>query len=404
MKKQARRDFIRKSIAGMAGISVLPAGISSGQSMADTAREFARPVSRVLGNTGLTIPVISVGAGSSQHPGFIRAAYDAGLKFFFTATYYGEGNNEKMLGDAVKEFGRDTFLVGTAVLPRGVDHKAGIYTSESTYDDMVKRAEDSLRRFGMEYVDLMLLPYAARRESVFFEPLLRAMEDLKKKGMARFIGIATHSSVAEAIRAAADTGVYDAAMVAYNFKNAHDVELQSAMDYVGAKGLGLIAMKTQAGAYWDKERTQPINSRATIKWALQNKNITTVVSGMSTIDQLQQNIALMQDLELTEQERIDLKLSGDQDVTGLYCRQCKQCLSQCPNRLDIPTIMRSYMYAYGYKDLALAHATLGMALPAGGSCEGCGTCRVNCSMGFRISERVNDIARLRTVPPEFLQA
>lgn len=66
--------------------------------------------------------------------------------------------------------------------------------------------------FGMDHMDILLLPFAAKRESVFFEPLLRAMEDLKKQEKTRFIGIASHSLADEALIAAADTKIYDLAM------------------------------------------------------------------------------------------------------------------------------------------------------------------------------------------------
>ena len=123
------------------------------------------------------------------------------------------------------------------------------------------------------------------------------MENFKKSGKARFIGIATHSYVDEAIRAAADTGIYDVAMAAYNFRMENLQTLNDAVAYGASHGLGMIAMKTMAGGYWDKERTQPINSTASLKWILQNENIHTTMSGMTTFDELQLNLAMLQDIE-----------------------------------------------------------------------------------------------------------
>ncbi len=248
---------------------------------------------RPLGKTGLKVPVISMGVEGANSAGIIRAAYENGIRMFFSATYYGEGNNEKLLGDAVKGLPRDTLILGSAVIPKGVDHSGGIYTGESTYEEQIKTAEESLRRFGLDYLDFMLLPYAGKRESVFFEPLLRAMEDLKKQGKTRFVGIATHSFQDEAITAAADTKIYDVVMPGYNFRNDNVEEMNKAMAYAAKAGVGFIGMKSQAGSYWDKERTQPINSDAALKWVLQNENITSVVSGMTNFEELTKNIALM---------------------------------------------------------------------------------------------------------------
>jgi aryl-alcohol dehydrogenase-like predicted oxidoreductase len=299
MKKDSRRDFIRKSIVGISGAALVPGMLDKANAGAGVINRSGsiNPLSgdlkhRPLGKTGLKVPVISMGVEGANSAGIIRAAYENGIRMFFSATYYGEGNNERLLGDAVKGLPRDTLILGSAVIPKGVDHSGGIYTGESTYEDQIKTAEESLRRFGLDYLDFMLLPYAGKRESVFFEPLLRAMEDLKKQGKTRFVGIATHSFQDEAITAAADTKIYDVVMPGYNFRNDNLEEMNKAMAYAAKAGVGFIGMKSQAGSYWDKERTQPVNSDAALKWVLQNENITSVVSGMTNFEELTKNLHL----------------------------------------------------------------------------------------------------------------
>lgn len=402
MKNRARREFIKKSILGIAGASMVPSlGITKSTDVKTIRQGQLRY--RTLGKTGLQVPMLSVGTGNINNPNLVKLAYNEGLRLFFSATYYGEGNNEKMLGEAVRGFPRADLLIGTAAVPKGVDHRNGLYTNDSTYEAQIKTAEKSLQSFGLDYVDILLLPYAAKRESVFFEPLLKAMEDLKKQGKARFIGIATHSSSAEALRAAADTGVYDVAMAAYNFRVDNKQEMDDAIAYAAGKGLGIIAMKTQAGGYWDRERKQPINGGAALKWVLQNERLSTVVSGMTTVEQLQQNLAMLKDLKLTDQEKKDLKLIGDAGSPGLYCQQCSKCLSQCPYNIDIPSVMRSYMYAYGYHETRHARYLLDRIDLPDKPCNECSHCQVTCTNHFDIRSKVMDIARLRDIPMEFLQ-
>ena len=110
----------------------------------------------------------------------------------------------------------------------------------------------------------------------------------------------------------------------------------------------------------------------------------------------------MDDLELTEEEKRDLELPTDELSTGIYCQQCGECIPQCPHGMDIPTIMRSYMYAYGYKNLAHAQHTLKGANMPDVPCSGCSTCQVNCKMGFDIKNKVTDIGRLIDVPDDLL--
>ena len=403
MKNEARRDFLKKGLFGMAGAAMLPSAISGKMLKPSSFQPDNKLVYRKLGKTGLDIPVISLGAGDTNNPNLVKACHEAGIRLFFSATYYGEGNNEKMLGDALRGFPRDSFLVGTAAIPKGIDHKNGVYTKDSTREGLVKTVEDSLKRFGFDHMDFLLLPFAAKRESVFFEPLLRAMEDLKKQGKTRFIGIASHSWVDEALRAAADTKIYDMAMPAYNFRAENKQAMNEALAYATHAGLGIIAMKTQAGGYWDKERTQPINSKATLRWVLQNEHVTSAVSGMSKFEELQQNLALMSDLKLTGQDMKDLKLAYNEGTPGLYCKQCRKCIPQCKRNLDIPTLMRSYMYAYGYRNLEHAQHTLIASGITGNPCGNCSSCDIKCTSGFNVREKIQDIARLQDVPADLIK-
>ena len=88
---------------------------------------------------------------------------------------------------------------------------------------------------------------------------------------------------------------------------------------------------------------------------------------------------------------------------SLYCLQCAKCVPQCPNALDIPALMRSYMYAYGYGNTAHAKHTLDASGVAGDPCETCDSCNVTCASGFDVKDRVQDIVRLKSVPVEFLR-
>jgi uncharacterized protein len=309
-----------------------------------------------------------------------------------------------MLSSVIKNRPRDSFMIATGSMPQGVDHQNGIFTDPAAATKYTSDIEGGLKRLGVDYVDIISLTFTAKRESVFFEPFLRMMENFKKQGKCRFLCITTHSFCEEAIRAAVDTKIYDIVLTAYNFRSEKITEINEAIDYASKAGLGIMGMKSQAGGFWDKERKQPINSQAAIKWVLQNEKITSVVSGMSTFAQLQQNVALMSDLKLNEQEKSDLKLASRNHLPGLYCQQCKRCIPQCPGKYDIPTAMRSFMYAYGYKDLRLAKETLGYANLPSDPCNECEKCKVKCTMGFDIRAKVRDIARLNKVPDDFLIA
>jgi len=400
MKNDNRREFLKKSLLGISGAALIPGTIKANPSFAFLNSPQELPV-RVLGKTGIKTPLISFGTSGALDTGFIRSAYEAGIKMFFSATYYGEGNNEKIVGEGLKGLRRDSFVVGTAVPPDGFDNRTGTFSKAFDPDAYIKKAEGSLKRFGLDYVDFFLFPYAGKRQTVLDTGVLKALDRLKKQGKTRFIGIASHSDTEEALKAAVEAGVYDVAMISYNYKIKNTDSLNSVIATAAKAGIGIVGMKTTAGVYNNKSGPQ-LNSDAILKWVLQNENIASIVSGMTSLEQLQKNLAMIRNLKMTEQELKDLNLALLDSETGLYCQQCKQCLPQCPHNLDIPTIMRSYMYAYGYKNTSQAYHNMATVDLSGKPCEKCGSCSVNCTSGFDVKNKIMDIARLRDVPKDFL--
>jgi predicted aldo/keto reductase-like oxidoreductase len=159
-------------------------------------------------------------------------------------------------------------------------------------------------------------------------------------------------------------------------------------------------MKTVVGESW-KEGGEPIaasNAKAALKWVLQNENIHTSVPGFSTFEQLEADISIMEDLTLTPEETEYLKLVRFNHKESLFCQGCGTCLKQCASAPDIPTLMRCYMYAYGYRDLALAVRNIKSVKDDPVACASCTSCAVNCPMGFNIKAKAEDIIRIRDLP------
>ena len=403
MENKNRRAFLKKSLIGISGAALMPSAINSGVFARKPISISSELPSRTLGKTGLKTPLISMGTSNATSSGLVRAAYEAGVKLFFSATYYGEGNNEKLVGEGLKGLPRDSFVVGTAVPPDGLDMRTGKFITAFEPQAYIKKAEESLKRFGLDHVDFFLFPYAGKREMVLNEGVLKALSQLKKDGKTRFVGIASHSDTEEALQAAADSGLYELAMIGYNFKTTNKESFNAAIEKASKSGVGIVAMKTTAGASRQKSGP-PLNTDAALKWVLQNQNISSIVSGMSSLEELKKNLAMIQNLKISDQELRDLNLASISGEPSLYCQQCKKCIPQCPHNLDIPTIMRSYMYAYGYKDTSLAWHALANVEVSAGSCDKCDFCRVDCTAGFDVKTKISDIARLKDVPKDFILA
>jgi predicted aldo/keto reductase-like oxidoreductase len=383
-----RRSFLKWGAAGLAGMAVdstsgNPAGI---RQPAETLKKN-KFVVRPLGKTGIRLPVVSMGVMNSDNPNLVRAALDRGIVLLDTAQGYQRGRNETMIGGVLKGRPRDSYVIATKV------------PAESTAEEYIRNFEISLHRLGLEHVDILHVHDCSSQQAVMSEPVLNALEKIKKEGKARFVGVSTHGNEPEVIRAVVEGKFHDVVLTAYNFRQRNREDIQKAIAEAGAAGVGVIAMKTQAGRFWDKARQQPINMKAALKWALNNPNVTTAIPGMTTFDQLDLDLSVMEDLALTEPEKKELQL--EVASAGLYCQQCGRCRPSCRESLPLPSLMRSYMYAYGYRNLEAAYDLIQeLDLPPN-PCRSCVSCAVRCVQGFDVADRVKDVVRLKDVPADF---
>jgi len=394
-----RRAFLKTGLAGVAGAGAL-AGVPSPLAARPVQAAPGKLLSRPLGKTGVTLPIVSMGVMNSNNDNLIRAALDRGIFHLDTAHGYQRGTNEGVIGKVLQGRPRDSYFIATKVQGEPRDRQ-GNFSPETKAEPFLDKVNLSLERLGLDHVDILYLHNVQTRESVLYEPLLKALEQAKKSGKARFIGVSTHSNEHGVIRAVLEAKVHDVVLVGYNFRKTNLAELDAAMADGVKAGIGFVAMKTLAGAYWDRERQQPINTKAALKWALNNPNIATAIPGMTAFDQLDQNLVVGADITLTPEERTDLRLGEAKDYAGLYCQGCRTCVPQCPRALPLPDLMRSYMYAYGYRNLGAAYDLLASLKVGENPCAGCGECTVRCAMGFDVRDRASDIARLQAAPAEF---
>jgi len=386
-----RRNFLKLTATGAAGGFLAGAGTVRAASTDDDAGKKEDIIHRTLGRTGLKVPVVNLGVMRVDNPRIVNMALDGGMTLLDTAHGYQNGRNEAMLGELLENRPRDSFYLATKVNPR---------REVLTVDQFIGMFEVSLERLKMDYVDILYLHGQSSREGTLHENYLEALTRLRDQGKARFLGVTTHSNEADVIRAAVESGIYDVVCTAYNFRMEQFAELKKAIAEAAGAGLGVIAMKTMAGVYWDRERQDPINTKAALKFALQNENIHTSIPGVTAFHELEDNFEVNKDITLTEEELRDLRMDTSQG--GLFCMGCEECLDQCPHNLPIPDFMRTFMYAYGYRDLSLARETMDSLALCGDACESCDGCHVTCTQGFNVAQKIRDIDRLRNVPSDLL--
>jgi len=399
-----RREFLKKGLTGLAAVGAVPgvvtaAALGANGPVQAAATAGAKPIVRTLGRTGLKIPVVSMGVMNADNPAVVQAALDAGITFLDTAWGYQRGQNEKMIGQVIAGRPRDSFMIATKVPGPNRDRAMQGLDNAGIEKAFLAKFDECLVRLGLDHVEILYLHNNTEQAHVQNEAIIGALQKAKKAGKCRFIGITTHSNEPAVIRATVEAKAYDVILTAYNFRQDHRDEVRKAIAEAAAAGLGIVAMKTQAGAYWDKEKQDKINQRAALKWALNDPNVTTAIPGFTTFDQLKEDFSVVTDITLTPEEIKDLRLGGQ--AAGLYCQQCGQCLAGCPKNLPLPDLMRSYMYAYGYRNLQAAHELVSSLDIDAAPCGSCASCTAVCAKGFDIADRVRDISRLRAVPGEF---
>jgi aryl-alcohol dehydrogenase-like predicted oxidoreductase len=399
-----RRNFLRNSLLTATGAMLTGKAVAGNQpepASIETKSQKGTVITRTLGRTGYVLPIVSMGVMRSDNPALVKAAINKGITFFDTANGYQEGNSEKMLGEVFKDYPRDSFVIATKVGPPGVDRRTGLPSETTTTKGIIEKFDISLQRLNLEYVDILYIHGLSTREAVMHDQILGAVKQLKAKGKIRFAGISTHTNMHLVMDAAIEAGVYDVILTSFNYQMAGDAQFLAALERTAAAGLGIVGMKSMAGGFLDKERQKPVNTKAALKWVLNNPNIHTTIPGFTTFEQLDESFAVMENIQLSDQEIKDLELNSP--TAGLFCDGCNECVAGCSRKLPIPDLMRAYMYTYGYRDLQKAQDVL-LSGPAIDSplCDGCEICTARCHRGFIVNDRIADVARLRTIPREFL--
>jgi len=184
--------------------------------------------------------------------------------------------------------------------------------------------------------------------------------------------------------------------------------LLKTIDEAAKKGLGLVAMKTQAGGATrpDPKLEKPLTAAsqtALLKWVLRHDSIATAIPGFTTYEQLEQNFSVASNLAYSPEEH-DFVSDKKNVAEAEFCVQCGECRADCPLGVDIPQLMRSHMYAVQYGNAAMAAMTLvsaesGKGLAACGNCE---SCRATCRHSVNIARKIEHLKAL--VPSAILTA
>jgi len=394
--RMKRREFIGKTAFGLFSAGL--AAPSFGKEIVGQEKE-SKIIYRTLGRTNLRIPIVSFGVMNSDSPDLIKRALDRGITHLDTAHGYLRGNSERVIGEVLERNGnRDKVCVATKMrFARDNEKRVFILKGSArepgaTEENLFEQLETSLQRLRTDYVDILYLHSCYSPQMATYEPLMNALVKAKKQGKARFIGTTTHADMANVIRATVDAEVYDVVLTAYNYVQEDKEEVKKAIQYAADKGVGVVAMKTQGGRRLQESSNVEINHQAALKWVLNDENVSTTIPGITTFEQLDLNMGVMNDLALTGDEQRDLDVAASMRGT-LYCQNCRSCVSTCPSGVEIPKLMRSFMYVKGYGNYVQARTTIA-ELPENQGlnvCRECSDCAASCRRDINIGSRIKSL-------------
>ena len=392
-----RRDFLFKTIGGAAAAGILG---KSGLKLDAQEIKNTQPITRVLGRTGIKIPVVSMGVMNADNPVLVKRSFAMGIRHFDTAAGYQKGRNEEMVGSVLKELkARDQAIIATKIhpaTPEILDQMGDKLIEE----EFLARLDQSLARLQTGYVDILYIHNISDPVMLNRPGLLTAIDKAKKMKKARFVGFSTHQRMGDCIEAAVSTGHFDVILTAINYSMADDQALLGAMKKAAAAGIGLVAMKTQCRQAWSKESESvtkydegSVWQTALLKWALRLESVITAIPGYTTFKQLETDWPVAFNLEYSADE---VKFLSDREVRlamSHVCRQCTGCMGTCPHGVDIPALVRAHMYAADYGNFAEMRRTLDEIHVSRGlqTCNGCRECKATCVRGVQVARRLGEL-------------
>lgn len=312
-------------------------------------------------------------------------AFQSGVNYYDTAYVYGGGASERFLGQALKKYPRERYYLADKMPPWQLSCRA----------DVERIFQEELDRCGVDYFDFYLCHNVCQETiEIFLDPdigVIPFLEEMQRQGKIRYLGFSSHGTPELLARFAA-LRRWDFAQIQLNYL---DWELQDAkqqyeilteqnipvMVMEPLRGGRLASLCPQADALLHRVRPDRSVASWALRFAVELPNVQVILSGMSTLDQLRDNLeTLSREEPLTEEERHTLQSAMEilRQQFLVPCTACGYC-SGCPMELDIPAYLKIYNeYAISQSPDALEPLLQYPADRQPRACVGCGQCADHC--------------------------
>jgi predicted aldo/keto reductase-like oxidoreductase len=367
-----------------------------------------------LGFGCMRLPVIGQDQSRIDEPLAIRMmryAIDNGVKYLDTAYMYHMGNSERVLGRALKDGYREKVRIATKLPAMAV-------TKPEDFDRILN---DQIEKLQIDKVDFYLLHGLNKASWVKLRDMdvLNWAERQMAQGKIGRLGFSFHDKypVFKEIVDAYDNWVLS--QVQYNYMDISNQAGRRGVEYAAGKGLAVVVMEPLRGGKLSKEPPPAVakvwakayREMKPVEWGLQwvwnQPEISVALSGMSTMEQVVENVAIagrsgpgtLNDKDLVLIDRVRKAYRG---LTPIPCTDCKYC-QPCPHGVDIPRVFQFYNDAVIYDDFATARRMYNGPFfkpeSRADKCEECNECLEKCPQHIQIPDWLKKAhAALKTEP------
>lgn len=322
-----------------------------------------------------------------------------GANYFDTAYMYVDSKSELAIGKSLKRYKREDFILAD---------KSPIYKMK-TREDVREIFEEQLKKCQVEYFDFYMCHNINKntvdtyRNVAMYDELVK----LKKEGKIKYLGFSFHGTP-DILREVVKEHKWDFAQLQINYLDWDVVKAKEQYDIVQAEGIpvtvmeplrggGLVNLSDKALAKLKEHYPDTTPASFGLRWAASRKNVVTVLSGMSNLQQVKENIQTFIDYkEMTEDE---IKVADEiskiiQSQGEINCTACKYCMEVCPRGINIPAafaLYNQYKVSKSKMSFTMYYDTLSEAEQPD-ACIKCGLCSKNCPQNLDIPALLTKIA------------
>lgn len=353
----------------------------------------------LLGFGTMRLPVIDGNMANINEAAaikMIRSAIDKGINYIDTAYMYHNGNSEVVVGKALKDGYREKVFLAD---------KMPVWYAKSE-EDVESLFEEQLKRLDVDCIDMYLVhnitaPIWKRALKL---NTLNFLEKKRAEGKIKYIGFSFHDNL-DLFKDVIDSYPWDLCQIQLNYM---DSEFQAGVEglkYAASKNIPVIIMEPLKGGrltdilpksikeYWNSAPVKRTPAEWALRWVADFPEVLTILSGMSSMNQLDENIKTLGAAEansLTELEHKIIKNVADEynNLIQHSCTECRYCIP-CPVKIEIPTAIKFYneWFLYDGNDKVKEDYLMWLASDRRASaCISCKACEEKCPQHLPISE------------------